>query len=145
MQAVPTWLIWLIAAAALAGAEVLSLGLVLIMFAVGAVAAAAVAALNGPVLLQAVVFAVVSVALLVLVRPAARRRFTVAHQRTGIDALSGASALVLEPVDSHSGRVKIGGEVWSARVYDDTQTLSPGEQVQVMEISGATALVWRQP
>ncbi len=141
----PSWLIWLIAAAVLAGAEIVSLSLVLIMFGVGAGAAAIVAALNGPVLLQALVFALVSLSLLIVVRPVARRRFTISHTRTGIEALSGSSALVLESVDRHTGRVKIGGEIWTARSYDDTQVLAPGEQVQVMEISGATALVWRQP
>ncbi|MEP6695782.1 MAG: NfeD family protein [Pseudonocardiales bacterium] len=145
MHDVPAWLIWIIAAAVLAGGELLSLGLVLIMFAVGAAAAAGSAALGGGPLLQAIVFAVVSLGMLLGVRPVARRHMTAGHTRTGVEALTGAQALVLEPVDRHTGRVKIGGEVWTARSYDETETFAVGEHVNVMEISGATALVWRQP
>ncbi len=141
----PGWLIWVMAAAALAVAELLSLDLVLIMVAAGAGAAALAAAFGSGVIVQALVFAIVSVALLLVVRPVARRHLTVSRTRTGVEALEGAPALVLEPVDRHSGRVKIGGEVWTARSYDETQRLEAGEQVHVMEISGATALVWRQP
>lgn len=145
MHVVPAWLIWIIAAAVLAGGELLSLNLVLIMFAGGAGVAAAAAAIGAAPLLQAVVFAVVSVGLLLGARPVARRHLTVGRTRTGIEALTGASALVLEPVDRHSGRIKIGGEVWTARSYDETETFAVGDHVNVMEISGATALVWRQP
>lgn len=145
MHDVPAWLIWVIAAAVLAGGELLSLDLVLIMFAGGAAVAAGAAALGAPPLLQAIVFAVVSIGLLLGARPVAHRHLTVGHHRTGIEALTGAPALVLEPVDRHSGRVKIGGEVWTARSYDETETFAVGEHVHVMEISGATALVWRQP
>ena len=141
----PTWSIWLLAAAVLAGAELISLDFVLIMLAAGAVAGGAAAAFGAPLLVQAVVFAVVSVVLLLGVRPVARRHMTVGRTPTGVEALTGAPAVVVEAVDGHSGQVKIGGEIWSARAYDRTQTLEPGEQVQVMEISGATALVWRQP
>ncbi len=145
MHDVPAWLIWVIAAAVLAGGELLSLDLVLVMFAGGAGLAAGAAARGAPPLLQAVVFAVVSLALLFGVRPVARRHLTVGRTPTGIDALAGAPALVLTDVDGQSGRVKIRGEVWSARAYDDTQKFAAGEKVNVMEISGATALVWRQP
>ena len=145
MQGVPAWLIWLLAAAVLAGGELLSLDLVLIMLAGGAGAAAGAAALGAGPLLQATVFALVGLGLLLGVRPVARRHLSVGHTRTGVEALAGAPALVLEAVDRHTGRVKIGGEVWTARSFDDTQTFAAGEQVQVMEISGATALVWRQP
>lgn len=145
MHNVPAWLIWIIAAAVLAGGELLSLALVLIMLAAGAAAAGGAAALGAGPLLQAVIFALVSVGLLLGVRPVARRHLSVGHTRTGIEALTGAPALVLEEVGRHSGRVKVRGEVWSARSYDDTETFAAGEQVHVMEISGATALVWRQP
>ena len=62
--------------------------------------------------------------------------------RTGTAALVGASGVVVEQVDLHGGRVKIGGEVWSARAIDETQVLEPGTPVQVAEIQGATALVY---
>lgn len=141
----PTWLIWLSAAAVLAAAELLSLDLVLIMLAGGAAAAGVAAVFDTPLIVEAIVFAVVSAMLLFIVRPVARRHLKVGRTRTGVEALSGAPALVLEAVDGKSGQVKIGGEVWSARAYDTTQVFEPGEQVHVMEISGATALVWRQP
>lgn len=141
----PTWLIWLSAAAVLAAAELLSLDLVLIMLAGGAAAAGVAAAFHTPLIVEALVFAVVSAILLFLVRPIARRHLKVGHTRTGVEALTGAPAIVVEAVDAHSGQVKIGGEIWSARAFDETQTIEPGEHVNVMEISGATALVWRQP
>ncbi len=141
----PTWLFWLSAAALLAAAELVSLNLVLIMLAGGAAAAGVASLLGTPLPVEAVVFAAVSAILLFVVRPVARRHLKVGRTRTGVEALTGSPALVLEAVDAHSGQVKIGGEVWSARAYDSTQTLAPGEHVQVMEISGATALVWRQP
>jgi membrane protein implicated in regulation of membrane protease activity len=144
---VPAWLLWLIAAVGLAGFELASLNLVLIMLAGGAGAAAIAALVGVPVILQVVIFAVVSLALLGLVRPIAQRHMEVStgHHATGVDALVGQPATVLEAVDSDRGAVKIGGEVWSARSYDETQVLEAGEKVQVIEIKGATALVWRQP
>ena len=62
--------------------------------------------------------------------------------RTGAAALVGAPAVVVERVDVHGGRVKIGGEIWSARALDGDQVLEPGMNVQVAEIQGATALVY---
>lgn len=141
----PTWLIWVSAAAVLAAAELLSLDLVLIMLAGGAASAGVAAAFDTPLIVEAIVFAAVSAILLLLVRPVARRHLRVGRTATGVEALTGAPALVMEAVDAHSGQVKIGGEIWSARAYDATQTLEPGERVHVMEIAGATALVWRQP
>lgn len=141
------WVIWLIVAVGLLVAEIFSLDLVLVMFASGALAAAVAAGLGSPLLLQALVFALVSVASLVVVRPLAKRKFEVAHNsvRHGIDAIRGADALVLEAVDEHHGLVKIGGEQWTARAFDSTQVIEPGQTVQVVEVKGATALVWRQP
>jgi membrane protein implicated in regulation of membrane protease activity len=143
MNAVAPWLIWLIAAGVLAIAEALSLDLVLIMLAVGALAATGAAALGAPVLLQVGVFAVVSVGLVATVRPLARRRLQLpSHERTGIEALKGRNAVVVRTVDQHGGRVKLAGEEWSAQAYDPLQVLPVGATVQVMEIRGATAVVW---
>lgn len=141
------WVIWLIVAVGLLVAEIFSLDLVLVMFASGALAAAVAAGVGSPLLLQALVFALVSVASLVVVRPLAKRKFEVASNsvRHGIDAIRGADALVLEAVDEHHGLVKIGGEQWTARAFDSTQVIEPGQTVQVVEVKGATALVWRQP
>ena len=95
--------------------------------------------------LQVGVFAVVSLGLLPSVRPLARRRLQVpltSAQRTGIEGLKGRNAVVVRTVDQHGGRVKLGGEEWSAQSYDPLQVLPVGATVQVMEIRGATAVVW---
>jgi membrane protein implicated in regulation of membrane protease activity len=136
-------LIWLIAAGVLAIAETLSLDLVLLMIAVAALATAGAAALGAPVILQVGVFAVVSVGLVATVRPLAKRRLTLANPgKTGIEALKGRNAVVVRTVDQHGGRVKLAGEEWSAQAYDPLQVLPVGATVQVMEIRGATAVVW---
>ena len=127
----------------LAVGEILSLGLVLVLVALGALIAAFVALAGAGIMLQLISFAVASVALLALVRPIARSHLQSPRAiRTGTAALVGARALVLERVDAHSGRVKIGGEVWSARAYDESQVIEPGASVEVLKIEGATALVY---
>ena len=127
----------------LAVGEILSLGLVLGLVALGALIAAFVALAGAGIMLQLISFAVASVALLALVRPIARSHLQSPRAiRTGTAALVGARALVLERVDARSGRVKIGGEVWSARAYDESQVIEPGKSVEVLKIEGATALVY---
>lgn len=87
-------------------------------------------------------FLVVSVLLLVLVRPALRRRLWAGTGgETGVLALQGKTALVLDRVEQHGGRVKLNGEVWTARALTDGDVFEPGEQVTVMHIDGATAVV----
>jgi membrane protein implicated in regulation of membrane protease activity len=139
------WL-WLVVGVALAVAEVFTTTFVLIMFAAGAFAAAVAAALGLPIWLQAVVFGAVSAAAMVGVRPLIQRRWHRGSDNTpmGLDAIEGSSGLVLERVDTDHGLVKIEGEMWSARPYDATQTFEPGERVRVIEIKGATALVWKE-
>lgn len=133
---------WLVATGVLVVAEVLTTSLVFAMIAGGAASAAVVAALGAGAPVQVAAFAVVSTALLLGVRPVARRHLhTPSAIRTGVAALVGAEAEVLEPVSSRDGRVKLGGEVWSARAYDGQSEYLPGESVHVIEISGATALV----
>ena len=141
----PAWLIWLLAAGVLAIAEALSLDLVLLMLAIAALTTAGAAALGAGAAVQVAVFAVVSLGLVVVVRPLARRRLQVpltSAQRTGIEGLKGRNAVVVRTVDQHGGRVKLGGEEWSAQSYDPLQVLPVGKTVQVMEIRGATAVVW---
>lgn len=135
------WLVWLVVTAAFGIAEVLTLGLVLGMFALAAGAAAAAAGAGASVPVQILVFVVGAPLLLGLLRPARRRLTRVPHTRTGVEALVGRRALVLAPVDAHGGQVRIGGEVWSARAYDETQRLPAGATVDVLAIEGATALV----
>lgn len=141
----PAWLIWLIAAGVLAIAEALSLDLFLIMLAGAALATAGVAALGAPVVVQVGVFAITALGLVAVVRPLAHRRLRQelpSTERTGIEALKGRNAVVVRTVDQHGGRVKLAGEEWSAEAYDPTQVLPVGSTVQVMEIRGATAVVW---
>lgn len=138
-------LIWLIAALALAGAEALTGDLFLLMLSGGALAAAGSAAVfDWPIWTDGAVFLVVSMLLLVLVRPALRRRFAAG---TGLPepmkALEGKSALVLGRVARHEGQVKLEGEVWTARPLDDDDVYEPGDHVTVMHIDGATAVVFK--
>ena len=140
----PEWLVWSIVAVALAIGEIVTPGLfVLGPIALAAAAAAVAAAFGAGWVIELIVFVGGSVASLALIRPIAKAhlRLPIAL-RTGAAALVGSPAVVLERVDSSGGRVKIGGEVWSARAFDENQVLVPGTKVQVAEIEGATALVY---
>jgi membrane protein implicated in regulation of membrane protease activity len=136
--------IWLIVGVALVVAEVLSGTFVLFMLGLAALASAGVSALGVPLPISAVVFAVVAAGGITLARPALVRRLQrgTEHIKTNSDALVGRSAVVVSRVDAHEGQVKIGGDLWSARSYDETEVFEPGRSVTVMGISGAVALVW---
>jgi membrane protein implicated in regulation of membrane protease activity len=139
----PVAVIWLIFAVVLAGAEALTGDMSLLMLSGGALAAAGGSwLLDLPLWADAATFLVVSVLLLVLVRPMLRRRLTPARGLpTGIKALEGKSALVLGRVARDEGQVKLDGQVWSARPLNDNDVFEPGERVTVMQINGATAVV----
>jgi membrane protein implicated in regulation of membrane protease activity len=139
----PDWVIWVIIATVLVGGEALaSFTFILGPLGLAAVVPAIVAAAGGPVQAQLVSFIVAAVASLGLVRPIARRHlYTPVAIRTGTAALVGSRALVLERVDADSGQVKIGGEVWTARPYDEDDVYEAGARVEVIQIKGATALV----
>ena len=139
----PVALIWLIAALALAGAEALTGDLFLLMLSGGALAAAGSNFLLGwPIWVDGAVFLVVSVLLLVLVRPALRKRLTSGSGwPEPAKALEGKSALVLDRVARHEGQVKLDGEVWTARPFNDDDVYEPGDHVTVVQIDGATAVV----
>jgi membrane protein implicated in regulation of membrane protease activity len=139
---VDDWIWWAIAAAVLVVAEMLTLTLILIMLAAGAAGAATAGAFGVNLAGQVLIFAVVSLAGLLVVRPVAKRHlYPHPTIRTGVDALVGSKALVLEQVDAHRGRIKLAGEVWSARTYDGESIIEPGQTVDVVKIDGATALV----
>ena len=138
----PDWVIWVIAAGALAVGEILTLSFFLGPLAVAACVAAVAALAGAGVALQILVFTVASAASLLVLRPIARRHLhTPAQIRTGTAALLGESAVVLERVDGNGGCVKLKGEVWTARSYDEDDVMEPGTRVHVMKIDGATALV----
>jgi membrane protein implicated in regulation of membrane protease activity len=139
----PSWVIWAIVAVALALGEMATLSFFLGPIAVAAVLAGIVGALGAGLALQLVAFIGGSLASLALLRPIAVRHLRMpARLRTGTAALVGTKALVLERVDVHGGQVKIGGDVWSARAFDETQVIEPGTRVDVVKIEGATALVY---
>ncbi|MFC9847548.1 NfeD family protein [Streptomyces sp. NPDC060223] len=143
MDDINAWVWWLIAAAGLGIPLVVTAMPEFGMFAVGAVAGSVTAGLGGGVVLQVVVFVAVSVALLAVVRPiAARHRAQQPQLATGIEALKGKQAVVLERVDgSGGGRIKLAGEIWSARSLDSGVAYEVGQEVDVVDIEGATAIV----
>jgi membrane protein implicated in regulation of membrane protease activity len=133
--------VWLVAGLLLIAAEVLTSGFVLIMFGVGALVAAGFAALGAGPLPEVAAFAGTSVALITVGRPVLKRRLHTAHVPTNVDALIGDRAIVVSTVDARGGKIKLRGEFWSARAFDETEVLEPGHAVTVMSISGATAVV----
>lgn len=136
------WVLWMVAAGLLAVGEMFTLSFFLGPVAVAAVTAAIVALAGGGLVLQWIVFIAVSGASLAVLRPIARRHLRTPHQlRSGTAALVGCPAIVLERVDGRGGQVKLGGEVWSARSYDEDEAFEPGARVEVLKIDGATALV----
>jgi membrane protein implicated in regulation of membrane protease activity len=139
----PAWLVWLVAAAVLGTAELMTLAFAAGLMASAAVVAAVVAGLGGGLEVQSLAFAATSFASLAVVLPLARRRGTaVSTYRSGVAGLTDRPAVVLTQVDGISGTVRIGGEVWSARAYDDTLVIAEGTRVTVLDIDGATALVY---
>jgi membrane protein implicated in regulation of membrane protease activity len=137
------WLVWVVLAVALAVGEVLTPGLFFLGPVALAAGAAAVAELLGAGTVGSlVVFIVCSIASLAFLRPVARRHVRLpALSRTGTDALIGRKAVVTRQVDAVGGRIRVGGEEWSARAYLDDQVLAEGQTVDIVQIEGATALV----
>jgi membrane protein implicated in regulation of membrane protease activity len=138
------WVIWLIAAGILGVGEMHQGGFYLAPFALGAVIAAIVSLLGAGAALSAVAFVATSTLVFATLRPVARRHRQLPPSiRTGAAALIGRPAIVLERIanDEGVGCVRIGGEVWTARSYDDDEVIDAGERVEVVEIRGATALV----
>ncbi len=138
------WVLWLIAAVVLAVAEVLNLSFFLFPFAIGAAGAAVAEVLGSGTPVAVVVFAVLTAVSFGIVRPIARRHLRMPPAiRTGPAALIGRQAMVLERIanDQGVGAVRIDGEVWTARSYDEDRVIEPGTRVEIVEIRGATALV----
>ena len=137
------WVLWLIAAGLFAAGEVASLDLVLLMFAGGALGGTAVALTGLDVPFQLLAFVVVSVALLTVVRPIARKHLedSTPQQAIGTATLIGRTAKVTRPIDGHSGRIKLGADEWSARTQHYGETFDVGDTVRILQIEGATAVV----
>lgn len=137
------WIVWVIVAALLGVAELLTTTFALGIIAVAALVAAGVGALHAGLPFQLIAFAVAAGAGLGFVLPLARRHIKQPPLlRTGTAALVGKTARVLEEVTETGGRVRIGGEEWSARPYDESLVIPVGRTVDVLQIDGATALVY---
>jgi len=139
-----SWIVWLIVAAVLGVAELVTITFAFGIIAVAAVVAAVVGAFHIDLGIQLAAFVVAAGAGLGFVRPIAIRHIKQPPAlRTGTAALVGRSAIVLEEVNEHAGRVRIEGEEWSSRPYLDESLVIPvGTKVDVMQIKGATALVY---
>ncbi|MDK1348118.1 NfeD family protein [Streptomyces sp. 378] len=137
------WLIWLIIAAVLAAAEIFTLTAALGMLSAAALVTAGSAAVGLPLPFQFLVFTLVATVTLIFVRPLALRHVLRPQTtRFGVEALVGKGAYVVSEVTGLGGRVRIDGEEWTARAYDETLVIPPGKTVDVMEINGATAIVY---
>lgn len=137
----PEWGWWVLGALVLLGIETLTLDLLFASLAVGAVAGAIAAALGLPVMAQGLAAVVMALLTLFVIRPIGLRLLKTEGTDTNVDALIGAGALVIERVDTRGGRVKIGGEIWSARVSKPGAEFLAGADLVVVSIEGATAVV----
>lgn len=140
------WGVWLAAAIVLALAELVSLDLVLLMMAVGALVGMLVSLTPAGIPVQVLAAALASASMLLLVRPnIVRRLHNGPDLRTGIDGLLGQSGIAVAEVTEHGGQVKLAGEVWTARPYVEDDVIPAGAKVEVYEIRGATAYVHEVP
>lgn len=139
-------LVWLILGVVLVATEVLSGDFVLLMLGVSGLLAAGAAALGAGIVISVVVFAVLSVGLVVGARPELKKRlYRATPTKTNVEALIGTEAVAVTGVTAEGGQVKIGGDVWSAKSFVDDEDIEAGAAVTVMEISGATAIVMAKP
>jgi membrane protein implicated in regulation of membrane protease activity len=137
-----SWIVWLVLAAVLGVAEVMTTTLAFGLIAAGAAVAAVVGAVGAGVPFQVAAFAVATAAGLGVIRPIAMRHIKQPPLlRSGTSALVGRSAKVVAEVTGDGGQVRIGGELWSARPYSESQVIPVGSTVDVFAIEGATALV----
>ena len=141
------WVAWLGLAVALGVLELFSLDLILLMLAAGAIVGMITSLVGLAVWVQVLAAVAASVAALALVRPSVVKRMQTGgpHLVLGHDALVGKTGLVVEEVSSQGGQVRINGELWTARPYDDDLVIEPGAKVDVLQIKGATALVHKIP
>src|SRR3712207_36397 len=136
------WIVWLIIPVLFAVGEGLTMGFFLAPFAAGAVVAAVIAAAGAGFVVSGPLFLAVSSPAFMALRPVARRHMKLpAELRTGTAALVGKTGTVVETVTADAGCVRIEGEVWTARPYDEDETFEAGQRVHVLQIRGATALV----
>ena len=138
-----TVVFWLIAAAVLAGLEVLTLGLTTIWFAGGALVAAVFCGLGAPLPIQILVFGAVSVALLIITRPLALKFLNDRVEKTNVDSLIGKTCIVTETIENLAakGQVSVNGQTWTARSTDDEIRIDEGLKVEVVSVQGVKLIV----
>ena len=141
-------ILWIVLGVVLAIAEAFTASLFIIFFAVGALAAAGVAARGAPLLVQVIVFAVGSGLSVAALRPIVTKHLKMSADTDdtmfGLEALQGGHGTVLEEINVDRGLIKIDGEMWQARAFDHNEIYLPGERVRVIKVVGATAIVWRE-
>lgn len=136
-----SWILWLILSGILAVVEMGTLTLVAGMLSIAALAAMAADLLGAGTGGTLAVFAAAGLGTIVVARPIAKRHLRQAPEmRTGVDALPGTDAVVIERVTGADGRIKLAGEIWSARSLGGLE-FEPGDVVRVLHIEGATAVV----
>ncbi len=135
--------IWLILLVIFIVIEVATVGLLTIWFAGGALAAVIISLFHFGAVVQIVVFLVVSLVLVLLVRPVAQKKFNRGHIRTNAQTLIGEDAVVIEPIDNlkSQGKVMIQGQEWTARSVEEKETFEKDEVVRVISISGVKLMV----
>lgn len=143
MASNPMLWVWVIIIAASIFAEIATLGLTTIWFAGGAAVALGTAIAGGNIWLQIIFFIIVSVVLMVLIRPYAKKRFNIRRTATNVDSILGQTGIVLSEIDNlqSQGLVKIGGQEWTARSMDSSETIAPGEEVIVDRVEGVKVIV----
>ncbi|AIG64114.1 membrane protein [Corynebacterium atypicum] len=139
-------IIWLIVTLVLAGLELAAGEFTFLMLAGGALAATGASLIGGPVWVDVVTFAIVSVGLIVFLRPLLRRKMrSPLALDTSPQALVGTTVEVLEDTGAHSGQIRLDGSIWSARSLDPAVTFRAGEIASVVRIDATTAIIWKEP
>lgn len=137
-------LIWILIAVIFAIIEGFTMGLTTIWFTVGGVCACIVALAGGPLLLQVIVFLIVSIILLYFTRPLAEKRLKIGHEKNNIDKIIDKTCLVTATIEPyHTGQVKLDGMIWTAVTNDNMETLKKGELVKVVKVEGVKLVVER--
>jgi membrane protein implicated in regulation of membrane protease activity len=143
---ISAWQVWLGLAVVLGVLELFSLDLVLLMLAAGALVGMVAGIAGADEWVQILAAAAAAGAALAVVRPSVVKRLHAGPTLVlGHEALVGRQALVIEQVSSQGGRIRVNGEVWTARPYDDDLVIEPGAKVDIFQIKGATALVHEVP
>ena len=139
-------LFWLIMFAVLLVIEILTMGLTTVWFAGGALVAFILAFVGFGLPVQIIVFLLVSIGLLVLTRPIAKKFFNQERQKTNAESLIGQKAVVLETIDTlhGTGRAEVNGMEWSAKTDDTDEIISPGEVVVIEGIQGVKLIVKKE-